>query len=258
MANAWDPAQYNKFRQQRAEAFRELTSLVRPRPAMRVIDLGCGTGELTAIAAAELPDAHVVGVDSSPAMLSQATPRAHDRLVFRLGDIAAIADYSEYDLVLSNAALHWVPRQAEVVGAMLATLPPGAQVAVQVPKNGQHASHLVAAALAAEEPFASLLGHYVHKSEALTAERYAELLHAHGFRALSVFEKIHTHELDHAGDVVEWVKGSLLLPYLDRLAAPADQERFVAAYRARLLAAVGDRAPYLFTFRRLYFWGEKS
>jgi trans-aconitate 2-methyltransferase len=90
----------------------------------------------------------------------------------------------------------------------------------------------------------------------LRAERYAELLWEHGFREPACFEKIYGHELPSTGDVVEWVKGTLLVPYLSRLAAP-DAARFLDEYRARLIEVLGDRSPYFFPFRRLLFWGQK-
>src|SRR2546426_3565098 len=89
--DAWDPAQYERFHDERARPFLDLLALVRPRPGMRVVDLGCGTGELTARLHQELAARETLGIDRSEAMLARARPRAKDGLRFEAGDIAAFA-----------------------------------------------------------------------------------------------------------------------------------------------------------------------
>jgi trans-aconitate 2-methyltransferase len=253
----WNPAQYDRFREQRMQPFFDLVALIRPRPGMCVIDLGCGTGELTALLAERLPEAHVLGVDSSAAMLEQAAPRAGERLTFAQQDAAAIEDFSAYDLVFSHAAFQWIPDNEGLMRRILGSLRPGAQIAVQLPNNELHPSHVEAQALAAEPPFREWLGGFVRRSEALPLERYAELLYAHGVQEQVCFEKIYGHELPSSTDVVEWVKGTSLSAYLSRLDT-AGAAAFEAAYRARLLARIGAQAPYFYPFRRMLFWGNKS
>jgi trans-aconitate 2-methyltransferase len=253
----WNPTQYEKFHAERMQPFHDLLAQIRPLAAMRVVDLGCGTGEQAAMLADRLPAATVEGVDASPAMLEQAAPRAGERVRFRQADIASLADFSDYDLVFSNAAFQWVPDNEGVMDRILSTMHAGAQVAIQVPKNEDHPSHRLAEELAAEPPFRELLGGFVRRNEALSLERYATKLYEHGFREQVCFEKIYGHELDRTEDVIEWVKGTSLGAYLNRLDARG-QALFLAAYRSRLLAEVGEHSPYFYPFRRLLFWGVKA
>ncbi len=253
----WNPTQYNRYRGERMQPFFDLVALIEPKDSMRAIDLGCGTGELTAMLAERLPGATVEGIDSSPAMLKQAEPRKSERVHFRLQDIADFVDASAYDLVFSNAALQWVPDNEALVGRILATLPPGGQIAVQVPRNEDHASHRLAAEVASDAPYRNLLGGYIRESHVLPLERYAELLYQHGCRRQVCFEKIYGHELPSSDDVVEWEKGTSLAAYLNRLEEPA-RASFLADYRRRLIAEIGDRRPYFYPFRRLLFWGIKQ
>src|SRR5579864_2812048 len=234
----WAPDQYNNFRQQRMLPFFDLIALVQPRPAMQVIDLGCGTGELATHLAERLPGAIVEGIDSSATMLEQASSRASLRVSFRRADIAEIEDYSRFDLVFSNAALQWVPDNEAVFARILGTMKPGAQLAVQVPRNEEHPSHRTADEVAQGSPFRELLKGFVRRSEVLTLERYSTILYGHGLREQVCIEKIYGHELASSADVVEWVKGTSLSAYLSRLDSAA-QESFLAAYRARLLAEIG-------------------
>ncbi len=250
----WNPDQYEKFRNERAQPFWDLVALVRPREGMRVIDLGCGTAELSAELADKL-GAEVEAIDSSSEMLAKAKP--HPRRTVRLADLTTLDDFGAYDLVLSNAVFHWVADNERVLSRILATMRAGAQIAVQLPTNGAHPSHRIAAEVAQSAPFASLLEGFVARSGALTLDRYAELLFAHGFREPVCIEKIYGHVLPSTADVVEWTKGTTLTPYLARL-SDADQKRFLDEYRARVVAALGDRSPYFYPFRRLLFWGQKS
>jgi trans-aconitate 2-methyltransferase len=253
----WNPGQYNKFREQRMQPFFDLLALIRPQSGLRAIDLGCGTGELTALLAERLPAASVLGVDSSPAMLEQATPRAGARVAFARQDASELRDFSGYELVFSHAAFQWIPDNEGLMRRVLGSMRPGAQIAVQLPNNEAHPSHTEAQALAVEPPFRDQLAGFVRRSEALPLERYAELLYEHGFHEQVCFEKIYGHELPSSADVVEWVKGTSLSAYLSRL-DPAGAAAYQAAYRARLLARIGEHAPYFYPFRRILFWGVKG
>lgn len=252
----WDPEQYNKFRGERMQPFFDLAGMVQQRPGMRVIDLGCGTGELTAMLAEMIEGAAIEGVDSSAAMLEQAGTRAGELVSFKQQDVSAIEDYGAYDLVFSNAALQWVPDNEAIVSRILRTLKPGAQLAIQVPKNEAHPSHRIAEELAQEPPFRALLHGYVRRTQALELEQYSTLLYDHGVREQICIEKIYGHVLAGTADVVEWVKGTSLNAYLSRLEEPGRTE-FLTEYRRRLLAEVGNRSPYFYPFRRLLFWGRK-
>lgn len=257
MPDAWDPAQYGRFRDERLRPFEDLFALIAPVPAARVVDLGCGTGEIAAMLAERLPGAHVLGLDNAEAMLAPARARASTHLAFRLGDIRDVEEWSAWDLVFSHAALQWVPDHEALFAELLGGMKPGAQIAVQMPRNEAHASHVVAAELAREEPWRGWLGGYVRQHDTLPLERYAELLHAHGFREQACLERIYGHTLASTDEVTEWVKGTLLVPYLTRLGDERGAA-FVDAYRARLRERLGVRAPYFYPFRRMLFWGRKA
>ena len=253
----WNPEQYHRFRNERTQPFYDLAAMVQVRPGMRVIDLGCGSGELTATLAERWPDCRVLGVDSAGAMLEQAAGHAGERVRFVQQDIATVAGWEQYDVVFSNAALQWVPDNAGLLERMLGGLPSGAQVAIQVPKNDNHPSHLLAPGIARRSPFKELLGGFERWSHALAMEQYAQLMWDHGFRDQVCMERLYNHVLPSSADVVEWVKGTSLSAYLTRLQEP-HRTGFLDAYRSALLAEIGDQQPYFYPFRRLLFWGRKD
>src|SRR5688500_12803750 len=152
----WNPDLYHKFQTERQAPFYDLLALVTVRDNLRVVDLGCGTGALTAQLADALPGSEVLGVDNSPQMLIRAQAYARPNLSFELASIEEIS--GEWDLIFSNAALQWVDDHSALVPRLMEMLRPGGQLAVQVPSNSGHPAQSIVRDLAAEEPFSTALG----------------------------------------------------------------------------------------------------
>ena len=252
----WSPEQYDRFRDERRQPFLDLLALVRPAAGARVVDLGCGTGELTRELHRHLQARETLGIDSSPAMLDRSAAFAGDGLRFEQGDIASFAAEGRFDVVFSNAALHWLPDHPALLGRLTAALAPGGQLAVHVPANFDHASHTVAAEVAGEEPFRDALAAPLRQGAVLSPEKYAVLLDRLGYREQHVRLQVYGHRLRDREEVVEWVKGSLLTTYRRRL--PADlYVQFVARYRERLVTRLDDTRPCFFPFKRILFWARR-
>lgn len=254
--DVWDPERYGRFRDERAAPFLDLLALVTSRPGLRVVDLGCGTGELTRLAHERLLARETVGIDLSEAMLARAAEHAGGGLSFRPGDAATVTG-GPYDVVLSNAALHWVPDHAALLERLAALLADGGELAIQVPANEAHPSHAVARDVAREPDLAAALGGYVRESPVLAPEEYARVLFGLGFAAQRVRVEVYAHPLAGPEDVVEWVRGTLLTDYERRL-SPDGFARFLERYRARLLAALPAERPYLYTYRRVFLWARRG
>jgi trans-aconitate 2-methyltransferase len=255
----WDPDQYERFRAERARPFWDLMALVQPSPGGRVVDLGCGTGELTKELHARLGAAETVGIDSSPSMLERASEFAGAGLRFEEGDIATW-EPAPYDVVFSNAALHWLPDHRRLLARLTRAMPSGSQLAVQVPANGDHPSHTVGMATAGEAPFADALAADPPPDPAqrvLAPEEYAKLLDGLGFGEQHVRLQVYVHHLDASADVVEWAKGTHLTYFRARLSDEL-YDLYLERYRRRLLDVIGERRPYLYTFKRILMWGRRT
>ena len=263
MNDVWNPEQYDKFKVERQRPFLDLMKMVRAEEEMRVADLGCGTGEPTQMLHRFLHARETVGFDNSDAMLERARLVAGDGLRFEKSDIESFAAeseqataYGQFDLIFSNAALHWVDDHATRLRQLTSALGEGGQLAVQVPANHHHPSHVVADEVAAESPFKEHLQGYLRDNPVLRPEAYAVLLHRLGCREQVVRLQVYAHELDARADVVEWVKGTRLTDYQKRM--PADMyEEYLERYRERLMEVLEDTRPFLYTYNRIFFWARK-
>lgn len=254
MAHGWDPDQYAKFAAERARPFFDLLAMIEPVPGGDVIDLGCGTGELTTRLHAHSGAGTTVGVDSSEAMLAKARPLAGNGLRFELGDIARFSVENSFDVIFANASLQWVPDHPRLLCQLAAGLRPGGQLAVQVPANSDHPSHAVAFEVAQEAPFLEHMGSdpAAGAHAVCTPEHYAELLYGIGFSEQLVRLQVYGHRLASSAAVVEWTKGTTLL-HFKNLLTPELFELFVERYRQRLVEVLGEQAPYFYTFKRILF-----
>jgi trans-aconitate 2-methyltransferase len=250
---AWNPQQYELFEKQRARPFFDLVSRIDVERPRRVVDLGCGTGALTATLAERWPDAEVVGLDSSPEMLEKASVQSdtHPNLSFTLRDIADWAPADGDDVIVSNAALQWVPQHGELLARWYAQLAPGAQLAVQMPANSDSPSQVLLRELADEPRWAApLAGLRIVNELVGPIDDYVALAFDAGV-AVEAWETIYQHVLQGEDPVLEWVSGTRLRPFVAALGD--DAPAFVEEFRQRLrIAFPPGPAGTVFSFRRLF------
>lgn len=257
----WNPQQYEKFADERAQPFHDLLALVTPRVFERAVDLGCGTGELTALATNQLQVREMVGIDNSPAMLGIADQYMSAALHFVRGDIAQwTGNGAPVDLVIANASLQWVPDHRSVLRLWVSGLRAGGQIAVQVPTNAEMPSHTVITEVARLDRFADAFGAAGPPEDpvagnVLEPEEYASILHELGCTRQHVRLQVYPHLLTSSHSVVDWVRGTTLTRF-QKVLDEATFAIFVEEYERRLIATIGEHEPYFFPFRRILMWGR--
>jgi len=249
----WNPDRYHQFQTQRSAPFYDLLKLVDVRKDLRVVDLGCGTGNLTRELADMLPGSTVVGIDSSPQMLARTDEIVRDRLRFEQGDQAELQ--GQWDLIFTNAALQWSDDHVELIPYLFDKLAPNGQLLVQVPSNHGGPSHRIIREVAGREPFRTTLDGWTRQSLVLSLEEYAGLLFHCEANEIVVFEKIYPHVLENSQAVLEWISGTALVPYFERLGPLKDQ--FIEVLRNEL-GAVMPGSPVFYPFRRTLLSGRKA
>ena len=249
----WDPDRYELFKRERDAPTRDLLALLERRPGLRVIDLGAGTGELTRRLADMLPGSTTLGVDSSAEMLARSASFETPSLRFERRSIEDVlrgdAERRRWDVVFSNAALQWLPDHAELMAAVFGLLEPGGQLLIQVPSNHGHPTHRLLGELASREPYRTALGGFTQSSPVLTISAYAELLYGLGASSIVALEKVYPHVLDGADALADWMSGTALVPYIERLGEPV-ASHFAGDYRALLRQRFPER-PVFLGFQRI-------
>lgn len=247
----WNPETYLRFADQRGRPFFDLLARVGAESPRRVVDLGCGPGNLTQHLMRRWPDAIVEGLDSSTEMVAAARERG---ITARVGDISTFVIPSDTDVVVSNAALQWIPEHPELLMRWAESLDPGAWIAVQVPGNFDAPSHAAIRELAQLEPWAKVLGDFRFRNPKVveTPVCYAELLTAAGCD-VDVWETTYIHELHGEDPVLTWITGTALTPVRDQLTDEQWRE-----FRAELIPMLDEAYPVrgdgttFFPFRRIF------
>ncbi|AKJ07754.1 trans-aconitate 2-methyltransferase [Archangium gephyra] len=246
----WDPQQYEHFRDARKRPFFELLARVPVSAPRFVADLGCGTGDLTLTLAERWPGSRLSGVDSSEPMISEALRRpapAHVR--FELADLARWQPDAPLDVLVSNAALHWLPGHEALLSRLVGLLAPGGVLAFQVPANFEESSHRRIDEVRALPRFAPALAS-VRRGHAESLAFYEAHLSGLGL-SVDAWETAYLHVLPGEDAVLQWLLGTTLRPVLAAL-GPGEEQAFLDTLRPLLrqdYPAAAHGTPFLFRRR---------
>jgi trans-aconitate 2-methyltransferase len=262
---AWNPAQYLKFGGERLRPGYELLARVSELPPGAIYDLGCGSGDHARAIAERWPDRRVVALDHSADMLkkARATP-APVNLAWAEADIGDWSPREPAALIFSNATLHWLPDHASLFPRLMRALAPGGTLAVQMPGNFRAPSHALIRDLALTPRFADRLAPLTEPGGSLrddlvaAPDFYYDSLAPLATGGVDLWETTYLTALRGERPVLEWIKGSILRPALERL-DPAERLVFEDALAERLAAAYPPRADgvTLFPFRRLFMVAQR-
>jgi trans-aconitate 2-methyltransferase len=243
---SWDPVHYQRYAGERGRPFLDLIGRVHTPTPATVVDLGCGPGPMTAILSDRWPGAEITGIDSAPEMIEAATTHARPgRLRFEVGSIADWVPPA-VDVIVSNAALQWVPEHVKLLPVWADALRPGGAMAVQMPRSRGMPAGEVFQEVAASSRWAARLGAAASAAGPRSAaspvrpvEEYVDLLAGLGL-TVDAWETTYLHVLPGTDPVLDWFAGTGLRPYLDAL---RDDPRALAEFRAEVGAKLREAYP---------------
>jgi trans-aconitate 2-methyltransferase len=253
----WNPGQYQRFSEHRSRPFFDLIARIDAPRAKRVADLGCGPGNLTAHLSQRWSESTVIGVDNSPEMLEKAKTLSNQNLEFQLADLTNWQPRERQQVIVSNAALQWVPNHETLIPHLASLLEPDGWLAVQMPNNFDQNSHLIINQICSSPRWAAQLA----QSESTLRqpqklEWYIAQLSSLGFQ-VDAWETNYQHILPGENAVLEWVKGTALRPMLAVLEAE-DQNEFLEECCTQLLEAYPPQDfGTLLPFKRVFFVAHK-
>ncbi|MHB8762511.1 MAG: methyltransferase domain-containing protein [Coriobacteriia bacterium] len=246
----WNPDSYLRFEDHRTRPAFELVSHVRVDSPKTVIDLGCGPGNSTQVIRERWPGAMVLGLDSSPGMISAARESYPDH-EWALGDIGAWSSEQTFDVVFSNAALQWVPDHARLIPRLFRQVAQGGALAFQIPSRIYCLAQQLIEEVADDEAWASRMQEARSAITIADPDVYYDLL-APLARAVDMWETVYYQVMDSPQAIVDWISSTGLRPYLDALDSEDERQHFVSLLTERVARSyrLASDGKVLFPFRR--------
>jgi trans-aconitate 2-methyltransferase len=249
----WDPKKYNEFKEDRFKPFGDLTSHIINKPNLKVIDLGCGTGELTKKLSEKFTDSIVLGIDNSAEMLAKTTNQ--ENLKFKQLSIPdQLNEETKWDLIFSNAALQWIDNHHELFPKIISRINPKGQLAVQMPQQNENILNKILLNLVQEEPYCSYLHNWTRPSPVLTLDEYAKILFDNGGKDLVLYEKVYPLISDKKDTFFDFISGSALTVYQERL-QENEFEELAAEFKKRI-DSYFPAIPSIYAFKRLIIYAS--
>ena len=249
---SWDANLYLKFTGERTQPSIDLISRISLADPRRVIDLGCGPGNSTAILRQRWPAAEIVGLDNSREMIATAS-QAHPDWTWVESDIETWTTPVPFDLVFSNAALHWVPNHAELMPRLLSQVRPQGALAIQMPAHFRSPVHELMIEIASNPSWQANMGDAIHAIKVERPAFYYDLLNPHVSK-LDLWETEYIHVMSSPAAILEWIRGTGLRPFLEALPSEEQKRWFEELFLADLTMAYPAQKDgrVLFPFRRLF------
>ena len=254
----WNPEVYNQFKNIRYKPFFDLMDLISPDGLENAVDIGCGTGEQTKILSEKFESAGFLGIDPSPQMLEKSKGFDRNNLTIKqatIEEFIASNGNEKWDLVFSNAALQWSDNHPTLFPQIISLLSDKGQFAVQMPMQNDNVLNKLLLKLVQEKPYADYLQNYKRETPMLTIDQYGQILFENGLKNLQIIQKVYPIIADNEQTLFDFISGSALIPYLERLDA-GQQKNFIAEFKARIQQEFKS-FPAIYAFKRLLLYGNK-
>lgn len=248
----WNVANYLKFAGERTRAAVDLAARIQIEAPASIVDLGCGPGNSTQVLKNLWPASEILGVDSSPEMIAEAS-RLYPDQQWQLGDISEYRPGTPVNLVFSNAALQWVGDHASLLSHIWSYIALDGVLAFQIPSSTFATVRRLIYEVSEDSVWTSRMA---NARAALTMESpgfYYDVLAAAAAK-LDMWETEYLHVMESHEQIITWISSTGLKPFLSALDSIQERELFVDKLRDRVVTSYKlqrDRK-VLFPFRRTF------
>jgi len=252
----WDANLYMKFAGQRGRPAADLVAQIALDHPRRIIDLGCGTGNSTDQLRQRWPDADLTGLDSSPDMLAQARANHPDwNWVEAKAEDWEPQQKEQYDLIFSNACLHWIGDHGHLFPRLFSYVAPGGAFAVQMPNSYHLPAHTVMHDVASDPraPWSELLAGVTETYSVRPIAFYYDTLRKQASR-LNIWQTEYLQIMDGPEAVLEWVTSTAMRRFTEPLPNDKMRKEFRnhVLERIQLMYPPNDQGKSLFPYFRLF------
>ncbi|HDG1707854.1 TPA: trans-aconitate 2-methyltransferase [Kluyvera ascorbata] len=248
----WNPTLYMQFGAERSRPAAELLARIPLNDVASALDLGCGPGNSTALLYQRWPNAAITGIDTSPAMLSEARnalPECH----FIEADIRSLQPEIPPDLIYANASLQWLSDHDELFPRLISLLKHNGFLAVQMPYNWEEPSHVLMREVAKEQGYPNR-----GRDPLPSVHRYYDILSQAGSE-VDIWRTTYYHKMNSHQAIIDWVSATGLRPWLQDL-DESQKQQFLARYHQRLQEhyPVQQDGQILLAFPRLFIVAQRK
>jgi len=224
----------------------------------KALDLGCGDGVLTAKIASLLPQGFVLGIDASLGMIHTAQEQKADNLRFQQLDINELQFDSEFDVVFSNAALHWVQDHHRLMGNIYRALRPEGIIRLNFAGDGNCSNFFqVIKEVMATSEFRDSFKEFVWPWYMPKINEYELLVRDYPFREISVWEENADRHFASADQMTNWIDQPSIVPFLKYIEDAKKQDFRDLVVDKMLKSTSQNDGTYFETFRRINVFARK-
>lgn len=253
----WNANLYDAFNKERIQPSIDLANRI-DKVCVRILDVGCGSGMSTLALKNRFPEAEIIGVDLSAAMLENAKKLLPDVQWIQRDCSESLEDLGQFDLVFSNAFLQWIPDQEKFIKNIRNCIKENSILALQIPNfETMRIAGIIKEVAGEFDTNGSIFTnmHGICYNYSLTT--YYDMMCRY-YSNVEIWQTNYIHQMDSSDSIVEFVKSTALIPYLERLSELQEKE-FLDLLRERTAEYYKscDNGKVLFPFERIFVYGVK-
>lgn len=255
----WSAEVYDKFRNERIQPSIDLLNRVNIEKCNKIIDIGCGSGMSTFPLRKRFREAEIVGVDLSEGMLEQAKSLVDDVIWVKRDCSKKLNDLGTFDLVFSNAFLQWIHNQNEFVMNTKELLNDNGIFAIQIPAFEEMVISDIIKNTAIELDKKNELFCNINQSTCFnfSINEYYDIFRRY-YSDIVIWQTNYVHQMKDHASIIEFVKGTALIPYLERLNDKQADDFMRRLYiKTKQNYIERENGSILFEFKRIFIIAKK-